>query len=43
LVEDVDFFFTDSFYIQFFTAAFPNIDLSSLEEANSEEDMAENI
>jgi len=39
-VVDVDFFFTDSFYIQFFAAAFPNIDLSNLEEASSEQEMA---
>lgn len=39
-VVDVDFFFTDSFYIQFFASAFPNIDLSNLEEASSEQEMA---
>lgn len=31
------------FYIQFFQAAFPEIDFSQLEEANNEEEMAENI
>ena len=42
-IADVSFFFTDSFYIQFFAAAFPNIDLSNLEEAQSEDQMAQNI
>jgi hypothetical protein len=31
LIDDVNVFFTDAFYIQFFAAAFPNIDFGSLE------------
>lgn len=34
---------SDMFYIQFFQAAFPEIDFSQLEEANNEDEMAENI
>ena len=36
-------FFSDTFYIQFFQSAFPDIDFSSLEETNNEEEMAMNI
>ena len=36
-------FFSDAFYIQFFQSAFPDIDFSSLEETNNEEEMAMNI
>ena len=42
-IEDVAVFFTDAFYIQFFEAAFPNFDFGSLEEAQTEEEMADNI
>ena len=35
--------FSDAFYIQFFQAAFPDVDFSQLEEAENEEEMAENI
>jgi len=35
--------YSDAFYIQFFQAAFPEIDFSNLEEANNEQEMAENI
>lgn len=42
-IEDVGVFFSDQFYIQFFENAFPDIDFSSLEEAQTEEDMAANI
>ena len=34
---------SDAFYIQFFQSAFPDIDFSSLEETNNEEEMAMNI
>ena len=42
-IDDVAVFFSDQFYIQFFEGAFPDIDFSSLEEAQTEEEMAENI
>lgn len=42
-ITDVAVFFSDQFYIQFFEGAFPDIDFSSLEEAQTEQDMAENI
>ena len=42
-IDDVAVFFSDQFYIQFFESAFPDIDFSSLEEAQTEEEMAENI
>lgn len=35
--------YSDAFYIQFFQAAFPEIDFSRLEEATTEEEMASNI
>ncbi len=35
--------FSDGFYIQFFQAAFPEIDFTSLEAATNEQEMAENI
>lgn len=34
---------SDAFYIQFFQAAFPEIDFSQLEEGQNEQEMAENI
>ena len=42
-INDVSIFFTDQFYIQFFKGAFPDIDFNSLEEAQNEEEMADNI
>lgn len=36
-------FCSDAFYIQFFQAAFPEIDFNQLEEATNEEEMASNI
>ena len=42
-IDDVSVFFSDAFYIKFFESAFPDIDFSSLEEAENEVEMAENI
>lgn len=42
-IEDVQVFTCDAFYIQFFENAFPDFNFSSLAEAETEEDMAENI
>lgn len=42
-INDVSVFFSDQFYIRFFEQAFPDIDFSSLDEAQTEEDMANNI
>ena len=42
-INDVAVFFSDQFYIRFFEQAFPDIDFSSLEEAQTDEDMANNI
>ena len=36
-------FFSDQFYIRFFEGAFPDIDFTTLEEANTDEEMADNI
>ena len=35
--------YSDAFYIQFFQAAFPEIDFNQLEEATNEGEMAQNI
>lgn len=37
------FFYSDAFYIQFFEAAFPEIDFTSLEQATNEVEMGDNI
>lgn len=42
-INDVAVFFSDEFYIQFFQAAFPEIDFSQLTPAQNEQEMAENI
>ena len=42
-IDDVQVFFTDQFFISFFEGAFPDIDFSSLEEATTDQEMAENI
>lgn len=42
-IDDVQVFFTDQFYISFFEGAFPDIDFSQLEEAKTDQEMAENI
>lgn len=42
-IEDVQVFTCDQFYIQFFESAFPDFNFSNLAEAQTEEDMAENI
>ncbi|CDW83414.1 UNKNOWN [Stylonychia lemnae] len=42
-IDDLGVFFGDAFYIQFFQAAFPDIDFSNLQEADTEEGQAENI
>ncbi len=42
-IEDVAVFFSDEFYIQFFQAAFPEIDFSQLTAGQDEQEMAENI
>jgi hypothetical protein len=39
----VQVFFTDQFYISFFEGAFPDIDFSQLEEATTDQEMADNI
>ena len=36
-------FFNDAFYITFYKAICPELDLGQLEEAQNEEEMAENI
>lgn len=42
-INDVAVFFSDEFYIQFFQAAFPEIDFSQLTAGKDEQEMAENI
>jgi hypothetical protein len=42
-IEDVAVFFSDQFYIQFFEIVFQDEDFSSLQEAQTDEDMANNI
>jgi len=42
-IEDLAVFFSDEFYIQFFQAAFPDIDFSQLTAGQDEQEMAENI
>lgn len=42
-IDDVAVFFSDQFYIQFFEIVFQDEDFSSLQEAQTDEDMANNI
>lgn len=42
-IDDVQVFTCDQFYIQFFEHAFPDFNFADLAEAQSEEEMAENI
>jgi len=42
-INEVAVFFSDEFYIQFFQAAFPEIDFSQLTAGQDEKEMAENI
>ena len=42
-IEDVGVFFSDEFYIQFFQAAFPEIDFSQLTQGTSPQEVADNI
>jgi hypothetical protein len=42
-IDDVAVFFSDEFYIQFFQAAFPEIDFSQLSAGQDVGEMAENI
>ena len=42
-IDDVAVFFSDEFYIQFFQAAFPEIDFSQLTAGQDVAEMAENI
>jgi hypothetical protein len=35
--------YSDSFYLQYFQATFPEIDFSQLEEATNEVEMAQNL
>jgi hypothetical protein len=42
-ITDVTVFFSDQFYIRFFEGAFPHVDFSGLEEAQTDEEMADNI
>jgi len=42
-IDDVAVFFSDEFYIQFFQAAFPEIDFSQLTAGQDVNEMAENI
>lgn len=42
-IEDVQVFTCDQFYIQFFEHAFPDFNFSEMAEAQTEEEMAENI
>lgn len=42
-INEVAVFFSDEFYIQFFQAAFPEIDFSQLTAGQDEREMAENI
>lgn len=41
--ENIDIYFSDAIYIQFFVVLFPNIDFNTLTEADTDEGMADNI
>lgn len=42
-VDDVGVFFNDAFYLQYFDAAFPDLDFSELQPGNTDEAVGENI
>jgi hypothetical protein len=42
-VDDIGVFFSDAFFLQYFDAAFPDLDFSELQPGETEEQVAENL
>lgn len=42
-VEDIGVFFSDAFYLQYFDAAFPEMDFSELQPGETDQQVGDNI